>query len=98
MPHNLDAEKAVLGCILTDPETLKDAAVRLNFDGAFYSASHQTIYSTIIVMANSPLEERQAIDHIVLEVEVRRGHRFGDRGIGREMQDCDGLVGVKRGS
>ena len=44
------------------------------------------------------LQERQAIDHIVLEVEVRRGHRFGDRGIGREMQDCDGLVGVERGS
>ncbi len=71
MPHNLDAEKAVLGCILTDPETLKDAAVRLNFDGAFYSASHQTIYSTIITMANTPSEERQAIDLITVSEALR---------------------------
>ncbi|MCH2206667.1 MAG: replicative DNA helicase [Lentisphaerales bacterium] len=66
MPHNLDAEKAVLGCILTDPDTLKEAAVRLNFDGAFYSAAHQTIFSTIIKMANPKEGEGQAIDLITV--------------------------------
>ncbi|MCM8529647.1 MAG: replicative DNA helicase [Lentisphaeraceae bacterium] len=66
MPHNLDAEKAVLGCILTDPDTLKEAAVRLNFDGAFYSASHQTIFSTIIEMANPKEGQGQPIDLITV--------------------------------
>lgn len=66
MPHNLEAEKAVLGCILTDPDTLKEAAVRLNFDGAFYSAAHQTIFSTILQMANPKEGEGQAIDLITV--------------------------------
>ena len=66
MPHNLEAEKAVLGCILTDPDTLKEAAVRLNFDGAFYSAAHQTVFSTIIQMANPKEGEGQPIDLITV--------------------------------
>ena len=76
MPHNLDAEKAVIGCILTDPDTLKDAAVRLNFDGAFYSASHQTIFSTLIEMANTPSEERQAIDLITVSEALRNKEKL----------------------
>ncbi|NQZ56754.1 MAG: replicative DNA helicase, partial [Lentisphaeraceae bacterium] len=72
MPHNLDAEKAVLGCVLTDPETLKDAAVRLNFDGAFYSASHQTIFTTIVLMANTTGGERQAIDLITISEALKQ--------------------------
>ena len=66
MPHNLDAEKAVLGCILTDPDTLKEAAVRLNFDGAFYSAAHQTIFSAIIKMANPSEGQGEPIDLITV--------------------------------
>lgn len=65
LPHNLDAEKAVLGCVLTDPDTLKEAALRLHFQGAFYSSAHQTIFETILRMANSH-EEQQAIDLITV--------------------------------
>lgn len=65
LPHNLDAEKAVLGCVLTDPDTLKEAALRLHFQGAFYSSAHQTIFETILLMANSH-EEQQAIDLITV--------------------------------
>ena len=71
MPHNLDAEKAVLGCILTDPDTLKDAAVRLNFDGAFYSAAHQSIFTTITFMANPTGGDRQPIDLITVSEALR---------------------------
>ena len=66
LPHNLDAEKAVLGCVLTDPNTLKDAAVRLSFQGAFYSSAHQTIFETILMMANATGEDQQAIDLITV--------------------------------
>lgn len=66
MPHNLDAEKAVLGCILTDPDTLKEVVLRLHFSGAFYSAAHQTIFETILLMANDSSGGQQAIDLITV--------------------------------
>lgn len=64
LPHNLDAEKAVLGCVLTEPDTLAEASIRLRFSGAFYSASHQLIFDTLVDMANS--ENRQKIDLITV--------------------------------
>ena len=76
MPHNLDAEKAVIGCVLTDPDTLKDAAVRLNFDGAFYSAAHQSIFTVIVQMSNTNGEERQAIDLITVSEALKQKNKL----------------------
>ena len=64
LPHNIDAEKAVLGCVLTDPDTLADAANLTKMEGAFYSAAHQTIFDTVLEMSNS--ESRQKVDLITV--------------------------------
>ena len=69
LPHNLDAEKAILGCLLTDPDTISVAALKLRADGTFYSSPHQIIFNTIIEMNNS--ESRAAIDLITVSDKLR---------------------------
>ena len=64
LPNNRDAEKAVLGCLLTDPDTISVAAVKIRFDGAFYSSSHQIIFNTVLEMSTS--ESKAAIDLITV--------------------------------
>ncbi|OGV53462.1 MAG: replicative DNA helicase [Lentisphaerae bacterium GWF2_50_93] len=60
-PHDLNAEKAVLGAMLIDSPAATDTAIeKLGTARAFYSDSHQKIYDTII-----DLHTREAgIDHI----------------------------------
>ena len=54
-PHSLEAEAAVLGCVLTDPTECLDGCV-LAFGGAegavFYDLRHREIYETMVAMRN----------------------------------------------
>lgn len=54
LPHNLEAEAAVLGCIFLDPvNALEIASTKLNFDGSFYRPAHQLIFSQLLAISNS---------------------------------------------
>lgn len=46
MPHNLESEQAVLGCILTDTAAQADILPQMHEDD-FYSESHQNIYRSM---------------------------------------------------
>ncbi len=47
LPHNLEAEKQVLGAMIRDIEAFHKVHDKLQ-DSAFYQPSHQTIYQTLI--------------------------------------------------
>lgn len=57
LPHNIEAEKALLGCILIDPDAIYKVADMIVADD-FYKPAHQIIYSAIMYL----FERREAID------------------------------------
>lgn len=61
MPNNLEAEQALLGCMLIDNEILPDMLDRLDSDD-FYHESHKVIISAIKILFN----ERKPLDLITL--------------------------------
>lgn len=46
-PHNVDAEKALLGALILKPETLHDVSVTV-FPESFYADKHREIYQAIL--------------------------------------------------
>jgi len=68
-PQNLEAERAVLGCILMDPNTLMDISLILA-PGDFYRAAHKTIYQAMLEL----WESTQVVDIVVLcDLLINRG-------------------------
>ncbi|MGN0818511.1 MAG: replicative DNA helicase [Candidatus Coproplasma sp.] len=65
MPHNLDAEQALLGCMLIDNEILPDVLDKLNEDD-FYRESHKYILSAMKMSYNShrPVDLVTLIDRL----------------------------------
>ena len=61
MPNNLEAEQALLGCMLIDNEILAEVLDGLNKDD-FYQESHQFIISAI----KMNFSERKPLDIITL--------------------------------
>ena len=61
MPNNLEAEQALLGCMLIDNEILTEVLDGLNKDD-FYQESHQFIISDI----KMNFSERKPLDIITL--------------------------------
>ena len=57
MPHNLEAEQSLLGCILIDEERQMDMMMGLS-DGDFYSESHKLIFAAMseIAQKNKPID------------------------------------------
>ena len=74
LPHNDEAEVAVLGSMLIDPAVAIDtAASKLNFDGSFYSPQHQQIFRTLLQLGGE--KSRGSIDLITLSDALERaGH------------------------
>ncbi len=53
LPHNNEAEVAVLGSILLDPvNALETARFKLTTEGSFYRPAHQEIYNQLILTAD----------------------------------------------
>jgi len=50
MPHNLDAERALLGGLLIDPAAYDRVAAEVG-EGDFYLGAHRTLYSAIGALA-----------------------------------------------
>jgi replicative DNA helicase len=67
LPHNLEAERAVLGAILLDGSLINQAVELLKRED-FFADSHRRIFEKMILLS----ETSRAIDHITLQEELTR--------------------------
>jgi replicative DNA helicase len=75
LPHNLEAERSVLGSILLHNEAFNQAAEIL--DAAdFFRDAHRRIFEKMVVLS----ERRQAIDLVTLKEELARGGEIQEVG------------------
>ena len=75
VPHNVEAEQAVLGALLIDPDAIYkvNTFVRPN---DFYVERHQWIYDAVISLH----ERREAVDFVTLCDELERNERLAELG------------------
>lgn len=79
-PHNLDAERSVLGAILIDQDVIVNVADAL-VPESFYDPAHQVVYAAM----ESLYEKRQPIDAVTLTSELKRM---------KELKSAGGTAGV----
>lgn len=75
LPHSADAEEAVLGSLLIDPDAIFDVSGFLRPD-AFYRSQNRWIYEAILGL----YERRVPLDLVTLLEELRRRERLEDVG------------------
>ncbi len=75
VPHNVEAERAVLGALLIDPDAIfkVNTFVRPN---DFYAERHQWIYDAVLSLH----ERREAVDFVTLCDELERNERLVELG------------------
>ena len=66
-PHDLEAERALLGAVLLSQEALETVVEMIHVED-FYKSSHQTIYSAILRL----VEVSESVDLITLADELRK--------------------------
>jgi replicative DNA helicase len=74
-PHSIEAEEAVLGSLLIDPDAIFEVAGFLKPE-AFYRVHNRWIYEAIVALN----ERREAIDFITLSEELRRREQLEEVG------------------
>lgn len=74
-PSNIDAEEALLGSLLIDPDAIFDVAAFLRPE-AFYREQNRWIYESILALS----ERRQAVDLITVTDELRRRDQLEEIG------------------
>lgn len=72
VPANLEAEQAVLGSLLIDPDAIIKIASSLR-DSDFYRERHQWIYSALLTLH----ERREPSDFVTLVDELERNEQLG---------------------
>ena len=75
LPHNLDAERSVLGAILIDNEAFNVAASVID-SRAFFRDAHRRIFDRMIALA----ERSQPIDLVTLKEELERAGELDEVG------------------
>lgn len=75
LPSNIDAERAVLGSIIINPEALVQVADFL-FSEMFYRNAHCTIYEAMLAL----YARREPADFITLTDELERVHKLDEVG------------------
>lgn len=79
MPHNTEAEVAVLGSILLDPGAALDtAASALNFNGSFYHPAHYTIFQTVLELNND--KAQGSVDIVTLTDALNKKGKIEEAG------------------
>ncbi|MCY6485347.1 replicative DNA helicase [Clostridium aestuarii] len=65
LPHNMQAEQTVLGCMLKDENSIAQASEKLNGDD-FYREGHKIIFEAILelYMKNIPVDMITLIEHL----------------------------------
>jgi replicative DNA helicase len=90
LPHNQEAEMAVLGSMLLDPLTAIDtAAARLNFTNSFFVPAHQQIFTCLVELRNK--SAGSAIDLITVANALENLgdlERVGGRGYLTQLLSC----------
>jgi replicative DNA helicase len=74
-PHSLEAEEAVLGSVLIDPETLYRVLPFLS-PGDFFMVKHQWVWEAILALH----EQRQPIDFLTVCEELERREQLAEIG------------------
>ncbi|MEJ2746532.1 MAG: replicative DNA helicase [Anaerolineae bacterium] len=74
-PHSVEAEEAVLGSLLIDPDAIFEVANFLRPD-AFYRAQNRWIFEAILDLS----DRREPLDLITLTEELRRREQLEDAG------------------
>jgi len=75
MPHNMEAEQAVIGSMFLDPETI-NTAIELIQPGCFYSKPHQHIFDAFVSLNT----ENQPADLITLTAHLQQSGQLEDIG------------------
>src|SRR6202045_647498 len=87
LPHNLEAERSILGAILLDNHALNAAMEKLRSDD-FFLSQHRQIFQRMIQLG----EKQQAIDTVTLMEDLsRRGELEAAGGVAYLSQLADGL-------
>src|SRR6201998_1034943 len=87
LPHNLEAERSILGAVLLDNHSLNAAVEKLRSED-FFLPQHRHIFERMIQLA----EKQQAIDVITLMDDLsRRGDLESAGGVAYLSQLADGL-------
>ena len=68
LPHNIDAEQAVLGTILVDPTAMSEVAAFLRPE-TFYMGTHEKLFATLhnMFITNTPINIVTAVEHSVVD-------------------------------
>jgi len=66
-PQDLEAEAAVLGALLIDPEAIPKA-IELLDEESFYKTAHKKIYASIVNI----FDKNEAVDLVTIASELRR--------------------------
>ncbi len=74
-PNNLEAETAVLGCMLLDRDAISQAIETLGAD-CFYKEAHKKIYSAIVKL----FDENRGVDLITVIEELKRESSLDESG------------------
>ena len=95
MPYSHDAEQAVLGAILMEPDVIADVAQILPSSEYFYLANHRTIYAVMLSMFTSG----QPVDQITV-LEALKSERDFDEASGKTYlyqlaQSCPSIANVE---
>ena len=87
LPHNLDAERSILGAILLDNHALNAAVEKLQSED-FFLDQHRRVFQQMIALG----ESQQAIDLVTLTEELqRRGELEASGGAAYLAQLLDGV-------
>ena len=95
MPYSHEAEQAVLGAILMEPDVISDVAEILPSSEYFYLANHRTIYAVMLSMFTSG----QPVDQITV-LEALKSERDFDEASGKTYlyqlaQSCPSIANVE---
>ena len=72
-PHNLDAERAVLGAILLEGRETLPRVIELLKPSDFYTEAHRVTYQGMLTLFN----RSEPVDVLTLTEELRRGEQLG---------------------
>ena len=79
LPHNDEAEVAVLGSMLLEPAEAIDVAIgQLNFPGSFYSPAHQVVFESIVRLTTE--RPKSGIDIVTLTDQLENEGRLEEVG------------------
>lgn len=72
-PHSVDAERAVLGCILQDAERVMDVCVRSQLvSDSFYLQTHRLLFETLLELYNA----RKPVDFVTVATRLRENQQL----------------------